>query len=180
MRCLTPAIVFWIFKSLERQQFPFSGMWVANSHFLQSGVATWCSNITKTFHTRLHLCKCRLFPNLCAIPLCEQHPFNVPQNSVQLFLHLISEVSQPHFWKSVRMKLTLSKWGLGSPPGLPKLQSSIAGVKTPCIVMFFISLENYWNVDVENGLAWAIWIFATQVMAKRKAGSQIGTLTPDH
>ncbi len=62
-------------------------------------------------------------------------------------------VSQPHFEKSVRMKLTLPKWELGSPPGLPKLQSSIAGIKTPRIVAFFISLESYQNVDVENGLA---------------------------
>jgi hypothetical protein len=36
-------------------------------------------------------------------------------------------LSQPHFEKSVRMKLTLSKWELGSPPGLPKFQNSIAG-----------------------------------------------------
>jgi hypothetical protein len=44
------------------------------------------------------------------------------------------------------MRLTLPKWGLGSPSGLPKLQSSIAGVKTPHIGAFFISLalnENY-------------------------------------
>jgi hypothetical protein len=33
--------------------------------------------------------------------------------------------------------------GLGSPPGLPKLQNSIAEVKTPRIRMFFISLESY-------------------------------------
>ncbi len=65
-------------------------------------------------------------------------------------LHLLS---QPHFWKSVRMKLTLLKWGLGSPQGLPKLQSSIAGVKTPRLGVFFISLEIYQSVDVENGLA---------------------------
>jgi len=62
------------------------------------------------------------------------------------------------------MKLTLPKLGLGSPPGLPKLQSSIAGVKTPCIGVFFISLESYQSVDVANGLAWAIWTFAEQVM----------------
>ncbi len=62
-------------------------------------------------------------------------------------------VSQPHFEKSVRMKFTFLKWGLGSPLGLPKLQSSIVGVKTPCIGAFFISLENYSNLDVENGLA---------------------------
>jgi hypothetical protein len=79
-----------------------------------------------------------------------------------------------------RMKLTLPKLGLGSPLGLPKLQSSIAGVKTPCIGVFFISLKSYWSVDVENGLAWAIWTSIAQVMAKRRVGSQIGRLTPDH
>jgi hypothetical protein len=41
------------------------------------------------------------------------------------------------------MTFTLLKWGLGSPPGLPKLQSSITGVKTPCIEKFFIPLENH-------------------------------------
>ncbi len=61
-------------------------------------------------------------------------------------------VSQPYFEKSVRMRFTLPKWELESPPGLPKLQSSILGVKTPHIVAFFISLESYQNVDVENEL----------------------------
>jgi hypothetical protein len=50
------------------------------------------------------------------------------------------------------MKLTLSKWGLGSPLGFPKFQSSIVGVKTPRIRVFFISLESYRSVDVEMGL----------------------------
>jgi hypothetical protein len=55
------------------------------------------------------------------------------------------------------MTLTLPKWGLWSPPGLrsplglPKLQSSIIGVKTPCIEVFFTSFEMYQSVDVENG-----------------------------
>jgi hypothetical protein len=78
------------------------------------------------------------------------------------------------------MKLALSKQGLGSPLGLPKFQSSITGVKTPRIEVFFISLKSYQSVDVENGLAWAIWIFTTQVMEKRKAGSQTGSLIPNH
>ncbi len=76
-------------------------------------------------------------------------------------------MSQPHSWKSVRMKLTLPKWGLGSSSGLPKLQSSIVGVKTPCLGVFFISLESYGNVDVENGLVWTIWRSITQVMTKK-------------
>jgi hypothetical protein len=51
------------------------------------------------------------------------------------------------------MIFTLLKWGLRSPSGLLILQSSISGVKTPCIEVFFISLENYQSEDVENGLA---------------------------
>jgi hypothetical protein len=38
-------------------------------------------------------------------------------------------LSQPHFELSVRMKLTFPKVGTWSPSGLPKIQSSIAGVK---------------------------------------------------
>jgi len=78
------------------------------------------------------------------------------------------------------MKLTLPKWGFGSPPRFPRFQSSITRVKTPCIEVFFISLKSYQSVDVKNGLAWAIWTFVAQVMAKRRAKSQIAILTPDH
>jgi hypothetical protein len=78
------------------------------------------------------------------------------------------------------MTLTLLKWGLGSLSGLSKFQSSILEAKTPCIEALFISLEIYQSVDVENGLARAIWTYEAQVMSKRKVGSQIGNLTPDH
>jgi hypothetical protein len=78
------------------------------------------------------------------------------------------------------MTLTLPKWGLESPPGLPKLQSSIARVKTPCLEVLFISLKSYQSVDVENGLALAIWTSIAQVMAKRRVGNQTGSLTSDH
>jgi hypothetical protein len=78
------------------------------------------------------------------------------------------------------MKLTLPKLGLGSPPGLSKFQNSIAGVKTPLIEVFFISLESYQSANVENDLAWAIWTSIAQVMAKRKAKNQTNSLTPDH
>jgi hypothetical protein len=37
-----------------------------------------------------------------------------------------------------------------------------------------------WSVDVQNGLALVIWTSATQVMSKRRAGSQTGNLSPDH
>jgi hypothetical protein len=42
-------------------------------------------------------------------------------------------VSQPHIEGSVRLPLTLPKMGVWSPSGLPKTQTTIAGVKTPRI-----------------------------------------------
>jgi len=50
-------------------------------------------------------------------------------------------VSQPHFEASVKMTLALPKVGTWSPPGLLKLQSSIVGVKTPRLEVFFTLLE---------------------------------------
>jgi hypothetical protein len=41
-----------------------------------------------------------------------------------------------------------SHFGRWSPGGLPKLQRAISGVKTQCLVAFFISLESSWNIDV--------------------------------
>jgi hypothetical protein len=89
-------------------------------------------------------------------------------------------MSQPHFGLSVRMRLTLPKVGTWSPLGLPKIQNSIAGVKTPRIEVFFISMESSWNVDVQNGLAWSIWTSVAQVMGERRVGSQTSNLTPNH
>jgi hypothetical protein len=74
----------------------------------------------------------------------------------------------------------LEKWGVWSPPGLPNVQSSTAGPKTPRIGVFLVSLERFWSVDIENALALGIWTSDAQVMGKRKAGSQTGSLTPDH
>jgi hypothetical protein len=71
-----------------------------------------------------------------------------------------------------------SHFGSWSPGGVPKLERVIAKVKTLLLVKFFISLEIYWSLDVQNGLAWPIWTSATQVMAKRKVGSQIAIWFP--
>jgi len=89
-------------------------------------------------------------------------------------------MSQPHFEGVVKLPLTLPKIGLESLPGLSKIQSVIAGVKTPCIEAFFIPLERSWSVNVQNGLAWAIWASIAQVMVERTAGNQTSSLTPDH
>jgi hypothetical protein len=41
-------------------------------------------------------------------------------------------------------------------------------------------LKSYWSVNVYNKLALPILTSETQVMAKRKAMSQIGSFIPDH
>jgi hypothetical protein len=79
-------------------------------------------------------------------------------------------LSQPHFEKSVRMKFTLPKWELGSPPGLPKLQSFISGVKTPRIGVFFISLESYRNANVEIRLACPFGYLQHKLWQKERPG----------
>ncbi len=61
---------------------------------------------------------------------------------------LSRNLSQPHFEGSVRLPLTLPKMGLESPPGLPKTQRSIAGVKTLRLEVFFIPLERPRSVDI--------------------------------
>jgi hypothetical protein len=38
-------------------------------------------------------------------------------------------LSQPHFWKNVNMTLTLPKWGLTSPLGLPNFRVGLQGSK---------------------------------------------------
>jgi len=74
----------------------------------------------------------------------------------------------------------LERVGIWSPSGLPNVESSTARGKTPCIGAFLVSLKRSWNVDIENGLTLVIWTSAAQVRGKRRAESQIGSLTPDH
>jgi hypothetical protein len=64
---------------------------------------------------------------------------------------IIEHVATP-LWGKWEDETHTPKLGLGSPPGLPKLQSSVVGVKTSRIGMFFISLERYWSVDVKMAL----------------------------
>ncbi len=91
-----------------------------------------------------------------------------------------SWVSQPYFGQVWGWSPTLGKSWDWSPPGLPKAQKTIWKTKTPWIGVFLVSLERSWNVDIENALAFSIWTSAAQVMGKRMAGSQTGSLTPDH
>ncbi len=70
--------------------------------------------------------------------------------------------------------------GVGVPKGFWNFLNVISGVKTHPLEEIFISLESYWSVDVQNGFASFISTSETQVICKREAKSQIGSLTPDH
>jgi hypothetical protein len=89
------------------------------------------------------------------------------------------ECRNPTLGLSVRMQLTLPKVGKWSPLGLPKTQKTIWGIKSPHLGAFFISIESFWNVDVQNGLALPIWTSTAQVMGKQRVGSQTASLTFD-
>jgi len=97
---------------------------------------------------------------------------------LQKFIELIikGHLSQPHFGLSVRIKFTLPKSGNLESSETPKnLELDFRGQSTSHWGFFFILLESSWNVDVQNGLAWAIWTSAAQVMGKRRGKSQTGT-----
>ncbi len=105
---------------------------------------------------------------------------NILGNTLGIYQKKNLTPKQTPLWGKCESPLTFPKMGLRSPSGFLKIQNAIIGVKTPCIDVFFIPLERFWSVDVQNGLTWAIWTYATQVIVERKAGSQIDNLTPDH
>ncbi len=129
-------------------------------------------------------------PLLCASPW-DPHPNGILSRDFPNGSPEIPKVGTPTIlWPHNCRNPTLAKCGgeaqhlekleVGSLPGLPTVQSSTARGKTPCIGVFLVSLERSWNVDIENALALAIPTSAAQVMGKRRAGSQTGSLTPDH
>jgi hypothetical protein len=80
----------------------------------------------------------------------------IPKTKTTLFslvvLYVSCGVSQPHFEKNVRMKLT-PEMGTWESVRTPKTLELDLGVKTLRLKEFLISLESYQGVDVENGLA---------------------------
>jgi hypothetical protein len=60
-----------------------------------------------------------------------------------VFANLKPKLSQPHFWEECEDDIHKPEMGTWESSGLPKLQSSIAGIKRPCLEAFFMSLEIY-------------------------------------
>jgi hypothetical protein len=184
------SLPFWSLSMSRQQHFfflatPQNGMWSSTTPcscvFSSIWTTHWITNgSTSRFHfemsTPSYLFQHALRRDIEG-PLCPNFIMFWPKGK---HLAYSSIMSQPHFGLSVRVKPTLPKVGSWSPMGLPNTQSSIAGVKYPLIWVFLMSLERAWSVDVQNALALVIWTSAAQVMRKRRAGSQIGSLTPDH
>jgi hypothetical protein len=83
-------------------------------------------------------------------------------------------------WESVTMKLTFPKMGTWeSSRTLETLESNCKSQNTLHWSVIYI-IGKILKLDVENGLAWAIWTSLAHVMAKRRVESQNGSLTPDH
>jgi hypothetical protein len=92
----------------------------------------------------------------------------------------MSTVATP-LWPSVGVKPnTWKSWGFGVLRDSRTFKARQQGSKHLALRRFLVSLKRSWNVDIENGLALVIWTFAAQVMGKRRARSQTGSLTPDH
>jgi hypothetical protein len=81
-----------------------------------------------------------------------------------------------------RMNPRTPKWTpmlrVGVPNGFPNFQSAIARVKTHCLEEFFISVKNYWNWDVWNGLASPIRHLKHKLWPKERPGIKVAIWHP--
>jgi hypothetical protein len=72
------------------------------------------------------------------------------------------------------------KWEFGVLRDSQKFRRWLHGSKHLALRCSLYRWKISWSVDVQNGLAWVIWTSSAQVMGKRRAGSQTGSLTPNH
>jgi hypothetical protein len=114
--------------------------------------------------------KVRNRPNFLACRWCATSHWKAPYKGYNFAMDFTSVATL--LWPSVGVKPnTWKKVRIWSPPELLNVQSSTARPKTPCIGVFLVSFERSWSVNIENGLALAIWTSVAQVMGKRRAGS---------
>jgi hypothetical protein len=72
------------------------------------------------------------------------------------------------------------KWDLGVLQDSQKFKAWLQGSKHFALRRYLYHWKRSWSIDVQNGLAWAIWTYVAQVMVERRVGSQTGNLTLDH
>jgi len=89
-------------------------------------------------------------------------------------------VSQPHFGAKCENAIHTPKSGKMESSETPKnLELDLRGQISSHWSVLYIN-GKVLKLDAQNGLAWAVWTSAAQVMGKRRVGSQTGSLTPDH
>jgi len=81
-------------------------------------------------------------------------------------------------WRKCEDETHTPKIGMRESLRLPKLHSSISRVKTPCIGVFFISLENYWSVDVEMALHGSFGHLQHKLWQKEGPGVKLAVWLP--
>ncbi len=69
----------------------------------------------------------------------------------------------------------MGKW---NPPGLPKTQKTIWGVKSPRLGPFLISMERFWSVDAQNALHWPFGHLQPKLWAKEGLGVKLPIWLP--
>jgi hypothetical protein len=92
----------------------------------------------------------------------------------------VHHVSQPYFGPSVGVKPNTPKVGNLESSGTPECLEFYSKAQNTSHWGFLVSLKRSWIINIKNGLALVIWTSAAQVMGKRRAGSQTGSLPPDH
>jgi hypothetical protein len=92
------------------------------------------NNVESIYNVYLqhHLIEHKKLFKCCALLSFDCDP-NGGTSGLKIHNKIGGKVLQPHFGLSVRMRLTLPKVRKWSLAGLPKTQSSIARVKSPCI-----------------------------------------------
>jgi hypothetical protein len=113
---------------------------------------------------------------------CILDQLNIHLNKKLKILHHfpIPIMSQPHFGQVWGWNPTLGKVGELESFGTPECSELDSKGQNTSHWGVLSSLERSWNIDIENALAFSIWTSVAQVMGKRRAGSQTGSLTPDH
>jgi hypothetical protein len=93
---------------------------------------------------------------------------------------MIKTIVATPLWSKCEDETHIPKSGNLESSRTPKNSELDCRGKKTRIEMFFVPLERSWSLEVQNGLGWAIWRSAAQVMVERKVGSQIDSLTLDH
>ncbi len=107
-----------------------------------------------------------------------QKKFLIVNEDINLFLLVGESVATP-LWRKCEVTTHTPEIGSWESSGTPKNSGlDCRGRNTLHWDVLYTNEKRSWSVNVQNGLAWTIWTFATQLMVEKRAGT--GSLTPYH